>query len=554
MPVATFELPPPGAIRALMGASLTNRGVPNPPKIAHHPTGFEESPSDQGDLDAACQNVVPRHAGGPCARRLRPGRARPGRLRRVAERHRRRLLRERAGAGGGARAPARADRAPHPGSRRRRGAPAREHRALCAEDRRGAGNPPRRAGGGSTVARRARPCLARPRRAVPVAVRGRAGRSGSRGGGAGGRGLHDRGDRHRRRPRRAGSRREGAAHLQRPQAAGGRRRRQRPRHLRRGSRGRLVDERGRHRRRRGRGGLDGRAGGRCGRRLHGRRRGGRDRLRGRPRREDRQPQPRRHDDLLDREARGRLRGLEGRAPRRGSRKRLLPRERGRVSGRAPAAGRLEGRRRQRPLGRRVDARGRTRAVLDDRLARLARGAGCRRLQRRLLRLAGVALSAHDAAGRARRGLRLRQRHVVRVAAGRGCCRARVGREPAAPGCPGRVDPRADGVRTGQLERRARLRRPRRRCGGGEGTVDARGTVGPRAEELRRDRQPARSRRARSRRRARAGARRSARNRGRSRRRCRSSTSPRRRARRSAAPCRRGCRGSSAARRRAGRGR
>ena len=94
-------------------------------------------------------------------------------------------------------------------------------------------------------------------------------------------------------------------------------------------------------------------------------------------------------------------------------------------------------------------------------------------------LAGVALSAHDAAGRARRGLRLRQRHLVRVAAGRGCGRARVGREPAAPRCPGRVDPRADGVRAGQLERRARLRRPRRRCGGGEGTVDARGAVGPR---------------------------------------------------------------------------
>ena len=61
---------------------------------------------------------------------------------------------------------------------------------------------------------------------------------------------------------------------------------------------------------------------------------------------------------------------------------------------------------------------------------------------------------------------------------------------------------------------------------------------------------ARSRRARSRRRGRAGARRSARSRGRSRRRCRSSKSLRRRGPRSGAPSRRGCPGSSAARRRA----
>ena len=184
--------------------------------------------------------------------------------------------------------------------------------------------------------------------------------------------------------------------------------------------------------------------------------------------------------------------------------------------------------------------------------------GRRRLQRRLLRVAVVELSTHRAPGRARRRLRLRQRDVVRGPAGGRRGRARLGREPAAAGGAGGVDPRADGLRTGQLERRARLRRPRRRGCGGEG-ADARW---PRSRQHRaggwRRRSPAarraRSRRARSRRRGRAGARRSARSRGRSRRRCRSSTSPPRRGPRSAAPSRRGCPGSSAARRRAARGR
>ena len=220
MPVATFELPPPGAIRALMGARLTNRGVPNPPKIAHHPTGFEESlqireiwmrlvktwclampavlalaGSALGAPDPGASVAWP---SGTAVVSYESEQA----LAAALERHPAQIVR---------RIPALDVAVVRP-----RGNVERYAR----EDRRGAGNPPRRAGGGSTVARRARPCLARPRGAVPVAVRGRAGRSGPRGGGAGGGGLHDRRDRHRRRPRRAGSRREGAAHLQRPQAAG----------------------------------------------------------------------------------------------------------------------------------------------------------------------------------------------------------------------------------------------------------------------------------------------------------------------------------------------
>ena len=94
-----------------------------------------------------------------------------------------------------------------------------------------------------------------------------------------------------------------------------------------------------------------------GRRLHGRRRGGRDRLRSRPRREDRQPQPRRPDDLIDRAAGGRLRGLEGSPARRRGRQRLSARERGRVSGGAAAADRLERHRRSRALRRGLDVQG-----------------------------------------------------------------------------------------------------------------------------------------------------------------------------------------------------
>ena len=71
------------------------------------------------------------------------------------------------------------------------------------------------------------------------------------------------------------------------------------------------------------------------------------------------------------------------------------------------------------------------AVLEHWLARLSRRArhGC--LQRRLLRVVALQLPADGARGLARRPLRLQQRHVVRLSAGRRSGGARLGGEPSA---------------------------------------------------------------------------------------------------------------------------
>jgi hypothetical protein len=53
-----------------------------------------------------------------------------------------------------------------------------------------------------------------------------------------------------------------------------------------------------------------------------------------------------------------------------------------------------------------------------------------RLQRGLLRVVGLELSAHGAGGLARRCLRLQQRHLVRGAAGRGRRGTRLGANPS----------------------------------------------------------------------------------------------------------------------------
>ena len=263
-------------------------------------------------------------------------------------------------------------------------------------------------------------------------------------------------------------------HSVRASAAQRRRHRpQRPRHVRGGARGRLRLERRGRRGRRRRSAADDRPGGRADRRVHRRRGGGRDRLRRRSRRAHPQPQPRRR-----------------RRPRRRSAARSTtpsPRERcsSRRSGTAIASGNpveypaalLQ------PLGSRgVGGRGlavaaSTRAgsacvVLEHRYARLARRARRGRLQRRVRLLAGLPVPTRRAS-RLRRGpLRLRQRHLVRGAAGRRRRSSRLGRQSAAAGRRGRVDPRADRLRPRELDRGARLRRARRRRGGRSGAGPA----------------------------------------------------------------------------------
>ena len=94
-------------------------------------------------------------------------------------------------------------------------------------------------------------------------------------------------------------------------------RRQRPRHLRRIDRGRVGDERRRHRRLRRRRSAARDQGGRRRRDVHGRRRGGRDHVRDRPRREDHQSELRRSRDDVDRAQRDLVRDRPRRARRRG---------------------------------------------------------------------------------------------------------------------------------------------------------------------------------------------------------------------------------------------
>ena len=82
-------------------------------------------------------------------------------------------------------------------------------------------------------------------------------------------------------------------------------------------------------------------------------------------------------------------------------------------------------------------------------------------------------------------LRLRQRHVVRRAAGRRRRSSRLGRQPATAGRRGRIDPGADRVRPGNLDRGARLRRARRRRGGRSGAGSGVHAAAPREREARR---------------------------------------------------------------------
>ena len=146
---------------------------------------------------------------------------------------------------------------------------------------------------------------------------------------------------------------------------------------------------------------------------------------------------------------------------------------GRVSGGAAAAARLERRRRARALGRRLDAAGRRAPLLQHRLACLARRRPA---------------SVSSAPFRPLRPLSSYPRTALPGSVG-GVYGYGSGTSFAAPQVAGAaalvwaanpelrarrggVDPRADGVRPGPLERRARLRRPRRRRGGREGAGDA----------------------------------------------------------------------------------
>ena len=256
---------------------------------------------------------------------------------------------------------------------------------------------------------------------------------------------------------------EDAPDVQRPRPGRPTSRHERPRHVRRRPRGRLVDERRRDRRRRRRRGADDRS---------GRRPGGA------------------FTDVdeaaaivyaVDHGARSSTSASAARRPRRSSGARSSTRSaKGVLLVAAVGNGYLRGNAVEypaallQPLGSNgvgghglsvaaSDAAGQPGALLQHRLACLARRAGRRRLQRRLLGVAAVSATRAPQLPGSRRGrLRLRQRHVVRGAAGRGRGGARLGGEPAAAARTRSRRSSSRRRRARALERRARLRRPRRR--------------------------------------------------------------------------------------------
>ena len=162
MPVATFELPPPGAIRALMAARLAKSRGTNPPRIAHHRTGSHEPLQ----IREIWMRLVNRFCFAVLAGLVLVGSALGARgsaaLGRVAERHRRGLVRERPGTRGGARPASGAGRPPDRRAPRCRAAAAGQRRALRPARRRRARHRPCRANDGAALARRARTRLPPP--------------------------------------------------------------------------------------------------------------------------------------------------------------------------------------------------------------------------------------------------------------------------------------------------------------------------------------------------------------------------------------------------------
>ena len=152
-------------------------------------------------------------------------------------------------------------------------------------------------------------------------------------------------------------------------------------------------------------------------------------------------------------ARGRLRGLEGSPARRRGRQRAMcsatrssiPRHCSSPSARAASAGAASRSRprRARAPGRASRARARTSPSRRP----------ARRLQRHLVLLPAVELSAQRPPGLGRRRLRLRQRHLVRRAPGRRSRRARLGGEPELRADEVASVLEADGIRPRQLEPR-----------------------------------------------------------------------------------------------------
>ena len=276
-------------------------------------------------------------------------------------------------------------------------------------------------------------------------------------------GGHDRRRRHRRRPDRARPRREGADHLEPLTGTGRCPRRQRPRDLRRLARRGLGDN--------GEGiagfGGDARLLVVKANRATGRSPTSTRRPRsssGRPRRADHQPELRwpgasaieRH--AIDyavypaccssRRPATSTRGRPGRSTRRRCCSRRLDGAAARASSSRP---------RRRRLAR---ARSRIRA----RVSLAAPGGDVLRRRPSSRRPRSPARQRCRARGRA---LRLRQRHVVRGAAGRRRGRARLGGEPEAHRAPGRADPEGDGAGNGRWTP-TRLRRARRRRRGRPG--------------------------------------------------------------------------------------
>ena len=238
----------------------------------------------------------------------------------------------------------------------------------------------------------------------------------------------------------------------------------RPRDVRLGARRRLEHERRRDRRIRRRRAAARRQGDRRGWQLQRRRRGGRDRLRGRPRRQDHQPEHRRRRSVGAGNAGDPVRGEPQRPSRRSRRKRVRGREPDRVSGRrAPARG-LKRSGRLRPLGRREHDVRQAGALLEHGHADLARRAWRQRLRGRRGGLVTRILAALPAARLDGRPLRVVERHLVLDSGSRRCRSPRLGRQPRADRAAGLRNPQGDRVGPRKVEPAARLRRDRRRFG------------------------------------------------------------------------------------------
>ena len=197
--------------------------------------------------------------------------------------------------------------------------------------------------------------------------------------------------------------------------------------------------------------------------LQRRRRGGRDRLRRRPRREDRQPQPRRCRRIRARAARDRVRGEPRRPARRRGRERVL----------RPAT-------RSSIRPRRSSRRARTARAASGSRSPPARWPASARASRTPAHRSRSRLPARTSSARSRPARRatywpryaLPGSHAglygwssgtsFSTPGGRRRGRARLGGEPGSHRAAGRGDPQVDRVRRRPVEPAARLRRDRRR--------------------------------------------------------------------------------------------